>query len=39
MDVIENDVRAPPVRVYEYTLDLAKTLEEGADVGLEGVWR
>jgi hypothetical protein len=39
MDVRENDVGAPPVRVYEYTFDLAKTLEEGADVGLERVWR
>ena len=26
------------VRLYEYARDLAKTLEDGADVGLDGVW-
>jgi hypothetical protein len=32
------DVRASSVRLYEYARDLAKRLEEGTDVGFDGVW-
>jgi hypothetical protein len=39
VDVRENDVRAPSVRSYEDPVDLAKMLDDGADVGLDGVWR
>lgn len=33
------DVRTPSVRVNKDALDLAKTLQDGADVGLKGAWR
>ena len=39
MDIRKNDVRASSVRLYEYARDLAKLLEDGADVGFGGVWR
>jgi len=39
MDVRKDDVRAPSVRLYEYAFDLSETLEDGADVGLERIWR
>jgi hypothetical protein len=39
MDVDVNDIRASSARVYKYVLDLAEALEDGADVGLVGVWR
>ena len=32
-------VRVPSARVYEYALHLSKALHDGADVGLEGIWR
>jgi hypothetical protein len=38
MAICKNDARASSVRWYEYARDLAKTLEDGADVGFDGVW-
>jgi hypothetical protein len=39
VDVRKSDVRAPSTWTYEYTLYLYKAPQDGADVGLEGVWR
>jgi hypothetical protein len=40
MHVRKNDVRgASSVLLYKYARDLAKTLEDGVDVGFDGFWR
>jgi hypothetical protein len=37
VDIREKDIRAPSARVHNHVLDLAETLEDGADIGLESV--
>ena len=37
-DNCKNDVCASLVRLYEYARELAKMLENGADVGFDSVW-
>jgi len=36
--VRKNDVRVSYIGLDDYTLDLAKPMEDGADVGFDGVW-
>jgi len=38
MGISKNDVSASSVRLHEDALDPDKSLEDGADVGLDEVW-
>lgn len=39
MSVRKCDVRVPSARVYEYAHHLSEALNDGADLGLEGIGR